>query len=150
MNRPNIICHMVTSIDGKVTGEFLSQVESQPAEEHYYQINREIQAEAYACGRVTMEESFTSGWYPDLTPFAEATAERTDHIADRTAKRYAVALTAGDGWAGRGRVLWMRTPDTGMLISSRSSARKVPRTHIWLICRASVCHIFLQGSGIWI
>ena len=98
--RPHIICHMVTSIDGKVTGEFLSRVECQPAEEHYYQINREIQAEAYACGRVTMEESFTSVWYPDLTPFAEATAERTDHIADRTAKRYAVAFDR------RGRLGW--------------------------------------------
>ena len=100
--RPHIICHMVTSIDGKVTGEFLSRVECQPAEEHYYQINREIQAEAYACGRVTMEESFTGGWYPDLTPFAEAIAERTDHIADRTAKRYAVAFDRMGrlGWKG--------------------------------------------------
>ena len=100
MNRPNIICHMVTSIDGKVTGEFLSQVESQPAEEHYYQINRESRAEAYACGRVTMEESFTGGWYPDLTPFAEATADRTDHIAERSARRYAVAFDR------RGRLGW--------------------------------------------
>jgi len=30
MNRPYIICHMVTSIDGKVTGEFLSS----PASAH--------------------------------------------------------------------------------------------------------------------
>ena len=27
MNRPYIICHMVTSIDGKVTGDFLFQPE---------------------------------------------------------------------------------------------------------------------------
>lgn len=98
--RPHIICHMVTSIDGKVTGEFLSRVECQPAEEHYYQINRESQAEAYACGRVTMEESFTGGLYPDLTPFAEATADRTDHIAERSARRYAVAFDR------RGRLGW--------------------------------------------
>ena len=29
MNRPYIICHMVTSIDGKVTGDFLSRPAAQ-------------------------------------------------------------------------------------------------------------------------
>jgi len=31
MDRPNIICHMTTSIDGKVTGDFLSVPESEAA-----------------------------------------------------------------------------------------------------------------------
>ncbi len=38
MNRPYIICHMTTSIDGKVTGSFLSAKESAKAIENYYQI----------------------------------------------------------------------------------------------------------------
>lgn len=28
----------------------------------YYQINRDFGADAFACGRVTMEGSFTDGW----------------------------------------------------------------------------------------
>lgn len=36
--KPYIICHMVTSIDGKVTGEFLNKNNH----EIYYQINRDI------------------------------------------------------------------------------------------------------------
>ena len=100
MVRPYIICHMVTSIDGKVTGSFLRQAGCRAAEEHYYQINRDLHAEAYACGRVTMEESFTGGWYPDLTPFADASAERKDHVADPLAGRCAVAFDR------RGRLGW--------------------------------------------
>ena len=66
MMRPYVICHMTTSIDGKVTGSFLGREECVPATEEYYRLNREILAEAFACGRVTMEESFTGGWYLEL------------------------------------------------------------------------------------
>ena len=41
MNRPHIICQMVTSIDGKVTGEFLSRPECEKATDIYYELNRE-------------------------------------------------------------------------------------------------------------
>ncbi|MBQ8026842.1 MAG: 5-amino-6-(5-phosphoribosylamino)uracil reductase, partial [Clostridia bacterium] len=69
MNRPYIICHMVTSIDGKVTGEFLSSPECSAAVEKYYDINRDIKSNGFICGRVTMEGSFTGGWYPDLSQY---------------------------------------------------------------------------------
>ena len=34
--RPYVICHMTTSIDGKVTGNFLFREECIPATEEYY------------------------------------------------------------------------------------------------------------------
>ncbi len=90
--RPYVICHMTTSIDGKVTGEFLQREECEPATQEYYRLNREIPAQGFACGRVTMEESFTGGWYPDLTEFEHVVIKRDDYIADRDAARYAVAF----------------------------------------------------------
>ncbi len=69
MNRPYIICHMVTSIDGKVTGDFLFQPECAEATETYYRLNRELEADGFICGRVTMEDSFTGGFYPDLSQY---------------------------------------------------------------------------------
>lgn len=69
MNRPYTICHMMTSIDGKVTGSFLTEPECEAATDIYYQINRDYKAGAFACGRVTMEGSFTGGWYPDLSRY---------------------------------------------------------------------------------
>ena len=100
MNRPYIICHMTTSIDGKVTGEFLYLPESESAVEAYYEINRKYKADAYACGRVTMEGSFTGGFQPDLTAFADAKVERTDYIADKEAKYFAVSFDR------KGRLGW--------------------------------------------
>lgn len=72
MYRPYIVCHMVTSIDGKVTGEFLSHPECEAATEVYYEMNREYKAQGsggFICGRVTMEGSFTGGWYPELSSY---------------------------------------------------------------------------------
>lgn len=83
---------MTTSIDGKVAGAFLFREECAPAIEEYYRLNREIPAEAFACGRVTMEESFTGGWYPDLSGFTNKKINREDYIANQDATRYAIAF----------------------------------------------------------
>ena len=92
MNRPKVICHMTTSIDGKVTGEFLSMPACERAAEIYYEINRDDHADAFACGRVTMEGSFTGRWYPDLIAYQGVSIPREDYVADREAKAFAVAF----------------------------------------------------------
>ncbi len=51
MSIPHIICYMVTSIDGKVTGDFLSRPECERATEIYYDINRTAKANGFICGR---------------------------------------------------------------------------------------------------
>lgn len=91
MNRPYIICHMVTSIDGKVTGSFLSAPACGTATDLYYQINRNYKADAFACGRVTMEGSFTGGWYPDLREYIPAYSQM-DYMVDADTDFYAVAF----------------------------------------------------------
>ena len=94
MNRPHIICHMVTSIDGKVTGEFLSRPECEKATDIYYELNREYNkngANGFICGRVTMESSFTGGWYPDLTRY-EPVENKDDYIPDNLSGFYAVSF----------------------------------------------------------
>ena len=103
MNRPYIICHMTVSIDGKVTGAFLGASGCAAAVERYYEINRDLHGDAYACGRVTMEGSFTGGWYPDLTPFEGAEVPEGDSVADPDAGFYAVAFDR------KGRLGW-KTP----------------------------------------
>lgn len=98
--RPYVICHMTTSIDGKVTGSFLNAKECIPAIEEYYRLNREIKAQAFACGRKTMEESFTGGWYPNLEEFNEIKINKEDYIANSNANRYAIAFDR------KGRLGW--------------------------------------------
>lgn len=100
MNKPYVICHMTASIDGKVTGKFLEDPRCEDAIDLYYEINREFAADAYACGRITMEGSFTGGWYPDLTEFTDADIPKEDHIAAQKGGFYAVAFDR------RGRLGW--------------------------------------------
>ncbi|MBQ1463959.1 MAG: dihydrofolate reductase family protein [Ruminococcus sp.] len=78
---PYVTCHMVTSIDGKVTGKFLRSNSGILASEVYYDINRKLKGDAFACGRVTMEESFTGGFKPDLSGFSGADIPHEDFIA---------------------------------------------------------------------
>ena len=99
MTRPYIICHMVTSIDGKVTGDFLFQNECAEATNIYYRINREHRADGFICGRVTMEGSFTGGFYPDLSQY-KPVYKKTDFVVDNLSGFYAIAFdTHGKlGW----------------------------------------------------
>lgn len=90
---------MVTSIDGKVTGDFLFQNECAEATDIYYRINRERKADGFICGRVTMEGSFTEGWYPDLSQYKPVN-KKTDFLVNDLSGFYAVAFdTHGKlGW----------------------------------------------------
>jgi len=97
VNRPHIVCHMVMSIDGKVTGDFLYRPECEKATDIYYEINRNYKAEGFICGRVTMEGSFTNGWYPDLIQYEPVKHDmdlKMDFILDTEYKSgfYAVAF----------------------------------------------------------
>lgn len=98
MKRPYIICHMVTSVDGKVTGEFLNSPTSAKACEIYYDINRNTESNGFICGRVTMESSFTGGYYPDLAKYNPK--EKRDFIPDNLSGFYAVAFDTNGrlGW----------------------------------------------------
>ncbi len=90
MNRPYIICHMTTSIDGKVTGDFLSAPETAKAIDVYYQINRDYKADGYACGRVTMQGSFCGNYYPDLSLYNPEAFN--DYISPELSGFYAVSF----------------------------------------------------------
>jgi riboflavin biosynthesis pyrimidine reductase len=85
---------MVVSLDGKVTGDFLYTPEGTAAAEVYYQLNLDYGADGFACGRITMEGSFTGGYYPDLTAYPSAQGYRwkMDYIPDSLSGFYAVAF----------------------------------------------------------
>lgn len=86
---------MVTSLDGKVTGDFLSQSECESACEIYYDINRKLKSNGFICGRVTMEGSFTGGYYPDLSKYEPAKFPmglKMDFMLDDLTGFYAVAF----------------------------------------------------------
>lgn len=101
MMRSYTICHMVTTIDGKVTGKFLSTPEAKKTEELYFELHRNFDAQGFICGRVTMEESFTHGWYPRLDHY-EPMKVFVDRVPKKASKFYAVAFDP------KGRLGWKK------------------------------------------
>lgn len=99
MNKPYVICHMLMSIDGKVTGNFLAAPDAGKYTEEYYRINRDFKADAFACGRVTMERSFTGGWYPDLSQYSPI-YNKEDFCVEDMGGFYAIAFDR------KGRLGW--------------------------------------------
>ena len=67
--------------------------------EEYYRINREYKADAYCCGRVTMEGSFIGGAIPDLEKYKGICVERKDRV-QKIWDYYAVSIDP------RGRLGW--------------------------------------------
>lgn len=98
MARPFIICHMVTSLDGKITGGFLEKSEYSGIIETYYQIHKNYDADGFICGRITMEGSFSEQTV-QLSGYIGPAIDRNDFIAEKAAF-YAVAVDP------HGKLLW--------------------------------------------
>ena len=96
--RPRVICHMAMSIDGRIVVD--RWPDSAAVRREYEQIHAAYEADAWMCGRITME------------PFAGATRSdsdlargyvgppREDHIAPGEHESYAVAIDPS------GRLAW--------------------------------------------
>src|SRR4051794_17591906 len=53
--RPRIICHMLSSVDGKIDGESLRRV---MPEGEYEAVGAKLKGDAWICGRTTMQQHF--------------------------------------------------------------------------------------------
>lgn len=94
--KPRVICHMMSSLDGRI---ILSRWGQKPNTKEYETTAATFEAQAWLCGRVTMEKDFTEGLAPDLQPVAEP-LPRTDFVAEHGAESFAVAVDAHGklGW----------------------------------------------------
>ena len=65
MNRPFIFCHMLTSADGRIHGNYMPTPELKDAEDVFYDLafgrHAFYRPNAWICGRVTTEDMFTEG-----------------------------------------------------------------------------------------
>ena len=88
---------MMASLDGRI---ILKRWGSpRPDTKAYETTAAHFDAQAWLCGRVTMEKDFTDGLAPDLQP-GTAPPDRHDYVADTNATSFAVAIDAHGklGW----------------------------------------------------
>lgn len=99
MNKPYIVCHMLTSLDGKITGPYMQAEAINGASAAYERINASFRPQAWLCGRVTTDENFTFYRKPTLDEGTTAVPEG-DYVAVADAPMYYVAVDASGrlGW----------------------------------------------------
>lgn len=91
MNKPYVICHMLSSLDGKIDGEFFSAPECAPALQKFSDARAYYDCNATLYGTTTMAEGYADG---TVTKFPESGAAypREDYIAQSDVQNYIVSV----------------------------------------------------------
>ena len=103
MNRPYIFCHMMTSLDGKIMGDYMETPEGEAAGSVFYDIafGREpyYKHQGWLSGRVTTDDNFTFYEKPELDENAESVPEG-DFIIKADVPMYYVSVDPSGklGW----------------------------------------------------
>lgn len=98
MNKPYVICHMSSAIDGRIiTANWGKQVKEFSG--LYEKCHESFDSQAWMVGRVTMEKDFSKGEKPELIA-PEAKIRREPFIGNKEAKTFAIGVdTKGKlGW----------------------------------------------------
>jgi len=97
--RPRVICHMMTSIDGRIVTDGWPM--SPEGRKQYELLHDTFEPDGWLCGRVTMELHFASGVRPDADVVREYHGPpRDDYVAPGEHDSYAFALDS------HGRLVW--------------------------------------------
>ena len=100
--RPRVICHMMTSVDGRIVTEGWPL--SPEGRRQYEEVHATYEPDAWLCGRVTMEQHFAAGTRPDAEVARTYDGPpRDDFVAPGAAGGHASFAIAVDV---RGKLVW--------------------------------------------
>ena len=93
MKRPNVICHMGSTVDGRIIGEHWGE-NHEKFDALYEQCHNTFDSQAQMVGRVTMEKDFTEGKKPEPRT-TSGPIPREPFIGDKEATSFAIAVDPG-------------------------------------------------------
>ena len=102
-DRPFIFCHMLTSLDGTIIGNYMSTPEASTAGEVFYRLafgeDPHYRHQGWLSGRVTTDDNFTHYRQPVLDEDADPVPEG-DFVAVADAEKYYVSIDPSGklGW----------------------------------------------------
>ncbi|TVY02125.1 dihydrofolate reductase family protein [Cohnella terricola] len=132
MRQYKVICHMATSLDGKVEGNYLETPSAEYFGQEYENIHQKYKPKAWICGRVTFEKHFTNGEQVDLSNYSNADVSREDFIADKNAAAFAIAIDPS------GKLGWNRSS------ISEEEYEERPDQHIITVLSENVSNPYLE------
>lgn len=134
--KPYVICHMMPSLDGRLRTERWDIPEK--AHDEYDRTADTFRAQAWLCGRVTMEEFADGHWRRSSKQRGER-IDRNDWIAPNRGKRYAVALDS------KGKLAWKESAVEGdSLIVALTKA--VPTGYLSYLRGKGISYLFADGG----
>ncbi len=105
MSRPYIICHMISSVDGRIDCDMTEQIE--PGDE-YYEVLSRLNCPSLLMGRVTMQMHYASG-EPFQASCSKPTGREAYHVACKS-DHYTIGIDT------RGTLRWPVNEFDGALI----------------------------------
>ena len=129
--KPHVICHMATSVDGRILPSRW-RPQSFSSGSVYERIHEELGCDAWLVGRVTGQEFAKAGSYPERHGTG---LPRTAWFATRDAKAFGVVLDA------HGKIAWGRSDIGGDPIVV-VLARKVSDAHLAGLRSEGVSYVF--------
>ena len=125
MNRPYIFCHMLTSLDGKIMGNYMEVPEGEQAIREFYDIAFGKQPyykhQGWLSGRVTTADNFTFYEKPELDENAPTVPEG-DFVARKSDMYYvSIDLSGRLGWKSHVLTYEDTTADVIEVLNSRAS-----------------------------
>ena len=92
MNRPYIICHMLQSIDGRISGQFFHDENTQNLSSIYKEMSNQFTADGIIYGSVTAKEIFTYGNPKQIYTDSKQNIEKEDFIVENENKEWIVVF----------------------------------------------------------
>lgn len=150
MTRPYTICHLLCSLDGKISGPFMSSPAAATGREAYGRLANDFQCQATVYGTTTMLD-FCHRFYDEdaaATPNAAAplnlrTAE--DFVADADAASYIVALDRRGRLAYDGPTMTRRGKTSHLIAALTRSANA---DYLDYLRRTGVSYVFCGEDDI--
>lgn len=125
MNRPYIFCHMLTSLDGKIMGNYMDHPACGPAGEAFYNIafgeSPHYRHQGWLSGRVTTDDNFTFYKEPNLDEDAPV-VPAGDFVARRAPMYYVSVDPSGRlGWESETLVYATTTAHVVEVLTGKAS-----------------------------
>jgi 2,5-diamino-6-(ribosylamino)-4(3H)-pyrimidinone 5'-phosphate reductase len=130
--KPYVICHMMPSLDGRLRTERWDIPETAHAE--YDRTADTYRAQAWLCGRVTMEE-FANGRWRHMPRTRGEGVPAGDFVAPKRGERYAVALDSA------GKLAWKEATTEGDSIIVALS-QSVPKAYLAYLRAKGISYLF--------
>ena len=134
--RPYIICHMASSVDGKIDGSALRSV-MRPGE--YEALHSKLGGDAWICGRTTMQRHFAEN-----EPFVSATntpaGPQPPHVARRS-ESYAISVDT------HGKLRWSSNDLDGDHLICVVSER-APSDYLEMLRKRKISYVVSGSSSV--